>query len=142
MNGKGGAAVVIIYDGMILLRPQGKRFQLIGGKSHPNESFLNTAKRETSEESGLTLDPERMELIHTKKDKRNRRHTFFLYRLNETEANSNLVPAKGTKKPLWRHLFLLSGKKFFWRPYVQAIQRARRILNTNLLSYNPSPALT
>lgn len=135
------SAVVIVYGEKVLLHPNGRKvFQLIGGKARCYENPIWTASRESKEECGLILDPQRLEKLHITKNK-NGRHFFFLYRLNENEAVKEMIPTKGKKRPEWKYLFSVSYRMFHWSAYGAVIEKAKRILSRNLLEFNPSPAL-
>ena len=137
MKLKCAASVIITYDNNALMRPEGKRFQLIGGKSCRKKSPVDTALRETWEEAGLRLDPKRLELIHEHKERRIK-HTFFLYRLTEPEATGNFTPATSTKQPRWLIMTHLRKQMFHWWGYWRAIRVARKRLYMNLLSFVPA----
>lgn len=135
------SSIVIVYGDKVLLRPNGRRtFQLIGGKARYYENPIQTANRESKEECGLKLDPQRLEKVHITKNK-DGKHIFFLYRLTEGEANKEIIPGKDKRHPKWKCLTLVSHKMFGWSAYFAVIEKTKGILNKNLLEYKLTPAL-
>lgn len=97
----GAASVVIVSPDRtsVLVRKNGKYYQLIGGRINAGETPIEAAVRETKEESGIELDPTLLHPVHDGKYEKCGQwltHYFFSCVLSEQP-----MIATTEKMPLW-----------------------------------------
>ncbi|ORW08660.1 NUDIX hydrolase [Mycobacterium kyorinense] len=96
------AVAVVRGDAVLLVeRPDRGDWVLLGGRPHPHEGMVSCARRETREETGLDVFPNRCGLVLEVNDRlAGRRIVELVFVAEEFDAASQVAGEAG-RRPVW-----------------------------------------